>query len=288
MKATYYNGVVGFMSAQDQVGTTVSRQGRMVSSKYLLMADFLCATEAEIGSLSVCLSVWIKSQLKPHRQGERYIVLGRLNVRFNANGVRVLAQQLLNGPASSQQLLILIFRLLRTPKISLLKPSTWSSVMAKAYPARQLEALWFLMVCSEASRQLKSISRKLSFSKYVQLQQRVLPQNLGVFALIRNTTLTLYMADLEFEELRNHDVFDLMWEDTAPDTGEQMVKKHLLYSLSLPTPSVQSPSSFSAQQFSSEMVASLSSTTNSEAGVIINQQLSVNSVQNEASSRQLA
>ncbi|KAI3642408.1 hypothetical protein MP228_011963 [Amoeboaphelidium protococcarum] len=79
MKATYYNGVVGFMSAQDQVGTTVSRQDRMVSSKYPLMAECLCATEAEIGSLSVCLSVWIKSQLKPHRQGERYIVLGRLN-----------------------------------------------------------------------------------------------------------------------------------------------------------------------------------------------------------------
>ncbi|KAI3640015.1 hypothetical protein MIR68_001961 [Amoeboaphelidium protococcarum] len=33
------------------------------------------------------------------------------------------------------------------------------------------------------------------------------------------------MADLDLEELRNHDVFDFMWEDTAPDTGEQIVKK---------------------------------------------------------------
>ncbi|KAI3634207.1 hypothetical protein MIR68_007811 [Amoeboaphelidium protococcarum] len=33
------------------------------------------------------------------------------------------------------------------------------------------------------------------------------------------------MADLDLEELHNHDVFDFMWEDTALDTDEQMVNK---------------------------------------------------------------
>ncbi|KAI3632302.1 hypothetical protein MIR68_009408 [Amoeboaphelidium protococcarum] len=32
-------------------------------------------------------------------------------------------------------------------------------------------------------------------------------------------------VDLELEELRNHDLFDFLYEDMAPDTGKQMARK---------------------------------------------------------------
>ncbi|KAI3645360.1 hypothetical protein MP228_008288 [Amoeboaphelidium protococcarum] len=42
---------------------------------------------------------------------------------------------------------------------------------------------------------------------------------------IKAMSASKQMADLDLEELHNHDVFDFMWEDTALDTGKQMVNK---------------------------------------------------------------
>ncbi|KAI3645427.1 hypothetical protein MP228_008355 [Amoeboaphelidium protococcarum] len=270
---TYFNGVVGFISAQDQLGTPVSKQGSAVSYKYPLMVDGVCATEADIDQ-PIRLSVWPNDQklIQIPQLDESYMVSGELHV--SDSGIPT----------------VVVERMFRIELMCDYIPMPMVSVFGPIALKQAGVVTTTVDTYVSAAKKTQTFTAKAEFleQRYGRgLSSASIGSTLVSHGLLRKITKTeINLMQSVVQQIRSTPAASTpmkagsFWTNKKRRVNSEQTSSPQ----SVTPPSMQSSTSSSAQQSSSKMVAP-SSITDNEVGVSNDQQSSsdsVDAVQNEA------